>query len=159
MLNWVTCGVIINHESWFAALPHGEACQALAGFPRARARVSHYLLDTLELKDRFFPDFSEPRSRLALLDPDLLANLFLYIGTALRHEEFRNELDGRRVKTLRAELGQTLYEYVTRRVPLSGPVPAYPFEPDNGDDLRQRLIQIGAVCLTSASMGQIEGYS
>ena len=133
------------HDSWYAVLPRGEFCRRLLGHGRARAHVSRYLLESLGLERRFHDDFSEPRSRLALLEPRLLETLFLYVGGALRSAEFRRELNGTRVALLNRALGSNLLDYATKRVPFAGPVPEFTYEPEMRDNPRLRLIRIGAV--------------
>ena len=147
------------HESWYENLPHGELCKTLAGHPKARGRISQFLLQTLGLEGRYFCDFREPRMRLALLPPKLLESLFLYVGATLRNAEFRNELDGTTISLLRQVLGSDVMEYATKRVPLLGSVPAFSYEPDLSNDLRLRLVQIGAVYSLSAAAAQQSAYA
>lgn len=132
------------HETWFTNLPHGDVCQTLSAYPRAQGQLSRYLLGTLKLDTRFFHDFSEPRARLALLDGKLLESLFLYVGAALRANEFRNVLDGARIADLRRALGNGPLDYAIKRGSFSGTLPQFPYEPKLRDP-RLRLLQIGAV--------------
>lgn len=133
------------HDSWYEALPHGQVCQFLATQRGARRSVSQHLLENRGVTRSFYKNFDEPRARLALLETRYLEELFLYVGALLRNAEFRNELDGKRILTLRKFLGPQVLEYATKRAPFAGPVPDFPYEPEGDNNPRLRLIQIGAV--------------
>ncbi|MEM9045810.1 MAG: SctK family type III secretion system sorting platform protein [Pseudomonadota bacterium] len=133
------------HDSWFESLPQGQVCRHLATKSSGRSSVSQHLLENRGISKKFFYDFKEPRSRLALLETKYLEDLFLYVGALLRNAEFRNELDGKRILTLRKFLGPSVLEYATKRAPFAGPVPDFHYEPDIDGNPRLRLIQIGAV--------------
>lgn len=133
------------HDSWYENLPQGQICSYLATQPSGRSHVSQHLLENRGVSKRFFNDFKEPRARLALLETRYLEDLFLYVGALLRNTEFRNELDGKRILTLRKFLGPAVLEYATKRAPFAGPVPHFPYEPEIDNNPRLRLIQIGAV--------------
>ena len=81
------------------------------------------------------------------------------IGATLRSAEFRNELDGTTISLLRQALGSSVLEYATKRVPLAGPLPSYPYEPDLSNNLRLRLVQIGAVYSLSPRAAQQRAYA
>jgi hypothetical protein len=145
-------------DSWLDEIPHGDLVRVLRMEPRNAARLSQYLLAAFELENAFFDDFAEPRSRLALLDPEHLQTLFLRTGVALRHEELRNVLDRDRLARLRNELGPEVIEFAIKRVPLLGKLPVFDFEPES-EEPRTRMTLIGAAFSLSPRVWQDPAYS
>ena len=132
------------HDSWFADLSNGDLLRALEPHRESGPWLSRHLLEVLNLKNKFVLDFSEPRSRLALLDNESLENLFFYTGLALRAEEIRSLIDGAQVAKLRKVLGPSAFDFAINEVSLLGSVPEFAYEPGHTEP-RGRLILIGAV--------------
>lgn len=130
------------HPSWFATLPQGALAQRLGTQPRARPAVSRYLLEVCDLQGQYCTAFASHWARLALLAGDVLEQFLLYLGLALRAEELRCEIRGERLRLLQGAVGEAAWRFVTRRVPLLGPLPACGFEPVTTDP-RERFIRIG----------------
>ncbi len=162
---WTHRAVVFNlapatyiHDSWLETLPHGELVGILKREPDALASVSQFLLDALHLRDGYFCDFAEPRSRLALLDSAVLEKMFLYAGLALRSEEIRGEIDGVRLGRLREALGASALEFAVKRAPLLGKLPLFDYEPA-ASNLRVRLTLIGAMYALSPAHWNDPAYS
>jgi hypothetical protein len=105
--------------------------------------VSRYLAETLGLVDAYVYDFSDPRSRLALIDGPALERLSLYVGIALRSIEIKQEIDGERLRELKSILGEDGYRFASQRAAFLGSIPEFPFEPSKRDP-HLRLSLIGA---------------
>ena len=146
------------HDSWLENFANRDLLRALEPHRAAGSRLSRHLLEILNLHDRFFVDFSEPRSRLALLDSASLENLLLYTGLALRAEEIRKLLDGAQVAKLRKILGAGAFEFAAKQVPLLGGVPEFAYEPGHREP-RGRLILIGALFALSRGAWSNPAYA
>lgn len=146
---WVSKAVAFNlsplkdlDESWLQTIPNGRLLPHLRG-AAAERWVSRHLLDAFDLAGRYWEDFSAPRARLALLDRQTLQAVLFHVGLVLRGGEIRGELNGARVKQLRAEIGAAAMDFVVKVAPLYGAVPELAYEPELADP-RARLMLIGA---------------
>ncbi len=148
---WVAAAVSFNlsplkdlDESWLQTLPNGNLVPHLRG-AAAERWVSRHLLDAFDLSGRYWEDFSAPRARLALLDRAALQTVLFHVGLVLRAGEFRNLLDGARVKALRDEVGPAAYDFAVKTAPLYGATPAFDYEPEPNTGMRERLLLTGAL--------------
>lgn len=109
-------------SSWLAG--HGEAgsdlLESIVRSPDARPKLARYLLDHHELTGKWWTDFSFPRSRIALLDRDVLQTALLRLGLLLKGDEIRHDLDGAHRRTTRARIGDEDMNFVLRTAPLLG---------------------------------------
>lgn len=131
------------HDSWIDTLPYSELIRRLRSVPKVTMRLSQYIDTTLTLEPRYWYDFSEPSTRLALLDTPSLESLFFYLGLTLRRNEISREIMGETLRTLKRTLGETALQFVLKEVPLLGTVPEFPFEPAKTHQ-KERLTIIGA---------------
>lgn len=145
-------------DSWLETIPHGDLVRILGADSRLTPSLSRYLLETFELENAFFDDFSAPRSRLALLDAAGLQTLFLHTGIALRDDELRNVIDRAQLARLREALGADAIDFAIKRVPFLGTQPRFDYEPDNQDP-RIRLTLIGAAFSLSPRAWQNPAYA
>jgi hypothetical protein len=130
------------HDSWFDLLPHGAMARRLSAVPQATPQLSAYLLRAFGLERNYCENFTNPWTRLALLDGLALESLFLHVGLALRGHELQYEVMGERLRPLKQALGVEEWKFAIKRVPLLGVIPAFAFEPDV-IDLRTRFTLIG----------------
>ena len=129
--------------TWLDAAQHGRLCHAAAASPDAEPKLGQYLLDTFEIADRYWCDFSAPRTRLALLDRHILQKVCMHTGLVLRGPEIRAELNGAVIKELRDAVGAEAIDFVFKTAPLIGAPPEFIFDADTGD-IRLDLIALGA---------------
>jgi hypothetical protein len=112
------------HDSWYPSLPHGDVAAALRALPDCRAHVNRWLRDVLRLPPATSGvDFAAPLTRLALLPSPVLGRLCLFLGAALYGDALRREIDGARVRLIRAAVGDAAFELATKRAPLLGSLP------------------------------------
>lgn len=132
-----------THKSWFADMPAPEVCSVLVDKGIGLSGVSTCILDARDLSTRFFDGFAQSRARLALLDPEALGKLCLYVGVALRAEEFRTLLDRNKLDVIKRTIGNGPLDFAISRVPFLGAMPEFSFEPEPDIGLRLRLTAIG----------------
>ncbi|NJN46701.1 MAG: SctK family type III secretion system sorting platform protein [Candidatus Competibacteraceae bacterium] len=131
------------HDSWFDTLPYGDLMRRLRTMPRAAPQVSRHLLQALGLEQDYWYDFSDRRTRLALLNGPTLERLFLYLGLTLRSTELRGELLGERLRPIKQAVGEDGFAFAVKRAPFLGGLPDFSFEPET-DDPHTRFSLIGA---------------
>lgn len=134
--------------SWLAE--HGgagsELLESIAHSPDARPKLARYLMDHHKLTGTWWTDFSFPRSRIALLDRDVLQTVLLRMGLLIKGDEIRRDLDGAHRRTTRARIGDEDMDFVLGTAPLLGrPEPVdHEFE---HTDPRHRFMALGlAAC-------------
>ena len=130
-------------DTWLAATPHGHVCCAIGENSYAESQVAQYLLDTFEIAGRYWSDFSAPRTRLALLDRNILQKICMHIGLVLRGPEIRSKVNGAEIKKMRGAIGVQAMEFTFKTAPLIGAPPEFIFDADT-DDIRLDLIALGA---------------
>jgi len=147
---WLEPALVLNfhpasyvHESWLGSIPHRRVIELLREEPASAIPVSRHLMDALELDRSYCEDFSTPFARLALMDGNAVARLYFYVGIALRSDELRGQIVGHQVRAVKEVLGAEAYAFGVRTSPLLGRIPAFPFEPEAGDQTT-RLCLIGA---------------
>lgn len=130
--------------SWLAA--HGgarsELMETLSDSPDARPKLARYLLDHHKLTGTWWTDFSSPRSRIALLDRDVLQTVLLRTGLLVKGNEIRRDLDGARRRSTRAGIGDEDMDFVLRTAPLLGRPKPIDYECDHTDP-RHRFMAFG----------------
>jgi len=144
-------------DSWRASLPNAELIDAVSSNARAKARCDKHLLEEAGIADRWSLDFHRPRARLALLPNSTLQSLLAHVGVALRHSDFRRELDGDRVRAARKALGPKLHEFALRTAPLYGDLPNVNVAARDLDMLEQCMLA-GAVYALDGAVGADPGY-
>lgn len=136
------------HPSHLDQARFGTLIRRLNAVPRCRADLDDYLLDGLALRDGGCTDFAAPITRLLLLDNEALARLCLYLGLVVQGDALRRELDGQRLRQIRALIGDNAYEFAYKRAPLLGRPPTIePLTEDAAADLG--LMRSGTRCLAA----------
>ena len=148
---WLEPALVLNfhpatyvHPSWLGPMDHRRVIELLRNEPASAIPVSRHLMHALELDRCHCEDFSTPFARLALMDGDAAARLYLYVGIALRSDELRGQIAGHQVRAVRDSLGAEAHAFGVRTSPLLGLIPEFSFEPE-ADDPTTRLSLIGAV--------------
>ena len=144
---------LLSHmdRSWLAE--HGEAgaelLESLASNRDARPKLARGLLDHHKLTGAWWTDFSSPRSRIALLERDVLQTVLLRTGLLVKGDEVRRDLDGARRRATRSRIGDEDMDFVLRTAPLLGRPEPIDYECDH-TDLRHRFMAFGL----AASVGR-----
>ena len=131
-------------SSWLT--DHGNAgaklLESLGHSRDARPKLARYLLDHHMLTGTWWTDFSSPRSRIAVLERDLLQTVLLRTGLLVKGDEIRRDLDGARRRATRSGIGDEDMDFVLRTAPLLGRPQPIDYECDNADP-RHRFMAFG----------------
>ncbi|MEM8985357.1 MAG: SctK family type III secretion system sorting platform protein [Pseudomonadota bacterium] len=129
-------------DSWLEAMPQGLGPRIMEENSHVAPQVGQYLLDTFEIADRYWSDFSASRNRLALLDCYTLQKVCMHIGLVLQGSKIRAEVNGAAIKRLRDAVGAEAVNFVFKTAPLIGETPEFYFHTDI-NDIRLNLIALG----------------
>ena len=144
-------------ESWLDGLPNGRLWPVVKQSADGRRWFSKYILDQFHLTGRYWTDFSKPRARLALIDRRALQTVFFYIGLTLKSADIRSEVNGAKLKELRAELGPDAMNFAFRSAPLIGAPPRFAIKHDT-DNMRSGVMLAGAAYAVHAGLVSTEAY-
>ena len=137
------------HKSWLHALPNGELLDKLMGEGRDTERLSNYLMSQLGFDGKFFFDFSNISSQVALWPADDLKKLVMYSGVACHYKDIQQLIVREEVLEVKNFLGEDMYTFATRHVPTY-----MDFQPEiikytDAVNLNDKIIISGLVCLHS----------
>ncbi|MCK5902352.1 MAG: SctK family type III secretion system sorting platform protein [Cocleimonas sp.] len=137
------------HKSWLYALPNGEILEKLMNDGRDTERLSNYLLSQLGFNGKFFFDFSNISSQVALWSGHELNKLVMYTGLACHCKDIRQLIIREHVLALRESIGGEMYDFAMKRVRTF--IDTQPNLLDYADDIRlnDRIVISGLVCLHS----------
>ena len=146
-------------SSWLT--DHGNAgaklLESLVHRSDARPKLARYMLDHHMLTGTWWTDFSSPRSRIALLDRDVLQTALLRTGLVLKGDEIRRDLDGAKRRTMRAEIGDENMDFVLRTAPLLGRPEPIDYEGEHLDP-RHRLMAFGLAASVDRALLEKNAY-
>ncbi|HIO91500.1 MAG TPA: hypothetical protein EYG68_01490 [Leucothrix mucor] len=137
------------HKSWLHALPNGELLGKLMGEGRDTERLSNYLMSQLGFDGKFFFDFSNISSQLALWSAADLKKLVMYAGLVCHYKDIQQLIVREQVLEVKNFLGEGMYAFATQRA-----TTFMDFQPDiikyaDTVHLNNRVIISGLVCLHS----------
>lgn len=137
------------HKSWLHALPNGELIDKLMGEGRNTERLSNYLMSQLGFDGKFYFDFSNISSQVALWSADDLTKLVMYTGLACHYKNIQTLIIREQVLEVRESLGDEMYTFAMKRV-----ITFMDSQPElltfsDKIDLNNRVIISGLVCLHS----------
>lgn len=135
------------HKSWLHALPNGELIEKLMGEGRDTERLSNYLISQLGFDGKFYFDFSNTASQIALWSADDLKKLVMYTGLVFHYKNIQKLIIREQVLEVRESLGDEMYAFAMKRVALF--MDSQPKLLDFSDkiDCNNRVIISGLVCL------------
>ncbi len=101
------------HPSWVADLPNADLLQKLINEDSSKksTRLSHHLMSQLGFDGKFYFDFSDPITKLALWSGNDLQNLVYHLGILFYFDDIRHKIARNEVRQYRAELGNELYGF------------------------------------------------
>jgi len=107
------------HPSWVSDLPNADLLQKLIyeDSSHKSTRLSHHLMSQLGFNGKFFFDFSDPITKLALWPGKSLQELVYYVGILFYFDEIRQQIAQKEVRKYRLELGADLYDFALTRAP------------------------------------------
>lgn len=136
------------HESWLATLPGHQLLGTLKDNQRVGRRLSAYVLERLNLDAQYLFDFSDPFSRLVLIETDQLARLVIHLGLCINSEFIRHIVLRNELAQVKADIGENAYRFALKRAPHLGPIPiSLRRGTANRDDYRANCIASGMRCL------------
>ena len=107
------------HPSWLKNLPNADLLQTLIKEDSSQksTRLSHHLMSQLGFNGKFYFDFSDPITKMALWQSKDLEKLVYYVGILFYFDEIRQKITRSEVKKYRMELGNDLYNFALLRAP------------------------------------------
>ncbi|MBK8453146.1 MAG: SctK family type III secretion system sorting platform protein [Thiofilum sp.] len=140
------------HASWLAAMPDGELISKLVGKHRGAERVVQHLMGRLGLENQVYFNFSSSLAKMALWLAEDLETLVLHAGAVMIRDQVQRSVSRDDVVKIRADIGDDLYFFIQRRVPMVMRRPPVGLEFPNGMELKKRLILGGMLCFNEAFM-------
>ncbi len=137
------------HKSWLHALPNGELIDKLMGEGRDTERLSNYLMSQLGFNGKFYFDFSNIASKIALWSADDLNKLVMYTGLACHYKDIQKIIIREQVLAVREQLGNEMYAFAMKRVATFMDSQPEILEFTNNVDFNNKVIISGLVCLHS----------
>jgi hypothetical protein len=137
------------HKSWLHALPNGELIDKLMGEGRDTERLSNYLISQLGFDGKFFFDFSNISSQVALWSASELKRLVMYTGLCCHYKDIQRLIIRDQVLEVRNYLGDEMYAFAMKRAASFMDFQPEILEFSDKVHLNNRVIISGLVCLHS----------
>lgn len=140
------------HPSWLSAMPDGELIRKLVGKHRGAERVVQHLMGRLGLENQVFFNFSSSLAKMALWPAEDLEALVLHAGAVMIRDQVQRAVSRDDVMKIRNDIGDDLYLFIQRRVPMVMRRPPAGLELPQSMPLRDRMILGGMLCFNEAFM-------
>lgn len=138
------------HATWLAAMPDGELISKLVGKHRGAERIVQHLMGRLGLENQVFFNFSNTLVRMALWSGEDLERVILHVGAVFNHTEVQHAVTREDVERLRGLIGDEMYTFMQRRVPMIARRPPKGLRFPRGMELKKKIILAGMLCLNEA---------
>ena len=119
------------------------------GEGRDTERLSNYLMSQLGFDGKFFFDFSNISSQVALWPAGDLKKLVMYSGLACHYKDIQQLIMREQVMEVKDFLGDGMYAFATRRAPAFMDFQPNIIKYTDAIHLNNRIIISGLVCLHS----------
>ncbi len=144
------------HDSWLSNLPNAELLQRLiaedSGNQKA-TRLSHHLMGQLGFDGKFYFDFSDPITKLALWSTEDIQKLVYHVGILFYFDEIRHQITRDDVKKFRSELGVELYNFALNNAPRLKSKQLKQVDLPNTMSIKQKVVTAGLISLFTAMKG------
>ena len=144
------------HNSWLSNLPNAELLQKLiaedSGNQKA-TRLSHHLMGQLGFDGKFYFDFSDPITKLALWSTEDIQKLVYHVGILFYFDEIRHQITRDDVKKFRSDLGVELYSFALNRAPGLKSKQLKQIDLPNTMSIKQKILTAGLISLFTAMKG------
>lgn len=137
------------HKSWLHSLPNGDLIDKLMGEGRDTERLSNFLMSQLGFDGKFFFDFSNSSSQVALWSGNDLKKLVMYAGLCCHYKDIQQLIMREKVLEVRHYLGDKLYTFALKRAAVFMDFQPEVLEFTDRVHLNNRVIISGLVCLHS----------
>lgn len=107
------------HTSWLKDLPNADVILKLMAEDNRKTstRLSHHLLSQLGFDGKFFFDFKDTLTQLALWDTREMQRLVQHLGIMFYFDDIRRCITRQEVAAYRKSLGTELYEFALNGAP------------------------------------------
>ncbi|MCK5895595.1 MAG: SctK family type III secretion system sorting platform protein [Cocleimonas sp.] len=137
------------HKSWLHSLPNGELVDKLMGEGRDTERLSNFLISQLGFDGKFFFDFSNISSQVALWSARDLKKLVMYTGLCCHYKDIQRLILREKVLEVRSHFGDEMYAFAMKRAAVFMDFQPEILEFKQRVHLNNRIIISGLVCLHS----------
>ena len=137
------------HKSWLHALPNGDLLDKLMGEGRDTERLSNYLMSQLGFDGKFYFDFSNISSQVALWPASDLKRLVMYSGLACHYQDIQQLIVREQLLEVKGFLGEEMYQFAIKRAATFMDFQPKILKYDDSVHLNNRIIISGLVCLHS----------
>ena len=143
------------HESWVNDLPNAELLHKLIheDSSQSSTRLSHHLMAQLGFNGKFFFDFSDPITKLALWHGKDLQKLVYYVGIMFYFDEIRQQIVQKEVRKYRLDLGSKLYDFALTRAPHLKKKQLKQIDLPISMSIKQKVLIAGLISLFTAMKG------
>ena len=140
------------HKSWISNLPNAALIQKLIseGDDKKSTRLSHHLMSELGFDGKFYFDFSDSLTRVALLSSTDLQVLVMHLGLMFHFDDIRHTIIKDLVVKYRSELGEDLYQFALTTAPKLKDKQLKTIELPKGMPIKKKILVSGLVCLFTA---------
>jgi hypothetical protein len=144
------------HESWLSNLPNAELLQKLIAEDsnsKKSTRLSHHLMNQLGFDGKFYFEFSDPITKLALWKTEDIQRLVYYVGILFYFDEIRHKITKADVNKFRSELGSELYDFALNNAPNLKNKQLKQVKLPVTMPIRQKILTAGLISLFTAMKG------
>lgn len=140
------------HKSWISDLPNADLIKKLITEDNGQksTRLSHHLMDQLGFNGKFYFDFSDSLTRVALLSSKDLQSLVMHLGIMFHFDDIRHTIIKDLVVKYKVELGEDLYNFALIRAPKLKNKQLKTIHLPKTMPIKQKVLVSGLVCLFTA---------
>lgn len=144
------------HSSFLTAIPSlSDVWNNVKGVTRIQKRISKILLAHFNLKDKFFYDFQDLRTRLGLVDSENLNKLILFAGAVIYADKIKKIVLKKQLDEMRTSIGEEALFFATKRASLITPlIPKITPKEKISVPMREDLEEVGRLCLERCLAGE-----
>ncbi len=106
------------HPSHLASAIPKAVFDALLASERGKTKLNELVLQKFKLKGAFHTDFRLLHLRLALLDPQTLANLVLHAGAIYYSKNIVQVVEKKALLDIKEKIGEAIYTFAVKKAPL-----------------------------------------
>lgn len=142
------------HKTWLVDLPNAELLLKLIHINEGdeETKLSHHLMSQLGFNGKFFFDFADPITKLALWPGADLQDFVKYLGVMYYYHEVRQVIERSKVLSYRKALGDDLYTFALERASVLD-VTLRPIKLSKSLSIKEKILIAGLLTLYSSMQG------
>ena len=142
------------HKTWLVDLPNAELLLKLIHVNEGddETRLSHHLMSQLGFNGKFFFDFADPITKLALWSGTDLQDFVKYLGVMYYYREVRQVIERSKVLAYRKALGDDLYTFALERASVLD-IPLRSIKLSKSLSIKEKVLIAGLLTLYSSMQG------